>query len=119
MTLRFYATGSMLIVMGDFGGIDPGTASRVIAAVSIELAGLLLTYIRMPLTDQDLEETKNEFKEIANFPNVIGAIDCTHVRIQSPGKIYHMSQPIHIWLRVTYCSVNRNILQYFDIFLVC
>ncbi|XP_037731259.1 uncharacterized protein LOC119561849 [Drosophila subpulchrella] len=26
-----------------------------------------------------------EARNIAKFPNVLGAIDCTHVRIQSPG----------------------------------
>ncbi|KAB0804374.1 hypothetical protein PPYR_01344 [Photinus pyralis] len=31
VTLRFYATGSMLIVVGDFCGIDKSTASRIVA----------------------------------------------------------------------------------------
>lgn len=86
IALRFYATGSMLRVVGDFGGIDAGTASRVVKHVSIEIASLSHRYIQMPGI-AELEECKSDFQDIANFPNVIGAIDCTHVRIQSPGKI--------------------------------
>lgn len=33
----------------------------------------------------NLNSVKEEFYSIASFPDVIGAIDCTHVRIQSPG----------------------------------
>lgn len=87
VTLRFYATGSILRLVADFGGIDCGTASRVVRYVSEQIASLLNIYVRMPRTNQELENTKNEFQQIANFPNVIGAIDCTHIRIQSPGKI--------------------------------
>ncbi|XP_045505967.1 putative nuclease HARBI1 [Colias croceus] len=39
----------------------------------------------MPCTAQELADTKQKFYEIARFPNVIGAIDCTHVKIESPG----------------------------------
>ncbi|KAL4122800.1 hypothetical protein QTP88_015075 [Uroleucon formosanum] len=34
---------------------------------------------------QDLAEIKMKMFKIARFPLVFGAIDCTHVRIQSPG----------------------------------
>ncbi|KAJ8965334.1 hypothetical protein NQ314_004208 [Rhamnusium bicolor] len=40
MTLRYFATGSMLIVAGDFSGIDKSTASRAVYKVSRAIAGL-------------------------------------------------------------------------------
>lgn len=30
-------------------------------------------------------QVTNDFYNIANFPGAIGCIDCTHVRLQSPG----------------------------------
>lgn len=86
VALWFYATGSMLNVAADFGGIDTGTASRVVRDVSREIARLSPMYIRMPMTNEELERTKTDFQNIANFSNVIGAVDCTHIKIQSPGK---------------------------------
>nr|XP_023027599.1 putative nuclease HARBI1 [Leptinotarsa decemlineata] len=85
VALRFYVTGIMLNVAADFGGIDTSTASHVVRDVSREIARLLPMYIRMPMTNEELKETQTDFQNIANFPNVIGAVDCTHIRIQSPG----------------------------------
>ncbi|KAG8237897.1 hypothetical protein J437_LFUL017693 [Ladona fulva] len=36
-------------------------------------------------TGEELREVKRKFYEIAGFPNVIGCVDGTHIRIQSPG----------------------------------
>jgi hypothetical protein len=34
---------------------------------------------------QEMERMVEEFYTLARFPRVIGAIDCTLIRIQSPG----------------------------------
>lgn len=75
----------MLISVGDFAGIHKSTASRIIDRVSEAIASLARTYIHLPRNEGELRETKHAFYEIARFPKVIGAIDCTHVKIQSPG----------------------------------
>lgn len=85
VTLRFYASGNMLISAGDFGGIHKCTASRIVRSVSGAIAALAPDFIRFPHTHNELETLKLNFYNIAKFPRVIGAIDCTHVRIQSPG----------------------------------
>ncbi|XP_031329213.1 putative nuclease HARBI1 [Photinus pyralis] len=85
VTLRFYATGSMLIVVGDFCGIDKSTASRIVAQVSMAIARLYKQYIKMPDTDDEKNYSKSRFYAISRFPSCIGAIDCTHVKILSPG----------------------------------
>jgi len=41
-------------------------------------------WIRCPNT-QNLPDTKQQFYLISEFPGVIGAIDCTHIHIKSPG----------------------------------
>lgn len=40
----------------------------------------------MPVTPEEINITQNNFYAVAAFPRVIGTIDCTHIRIQSPGK---------------------------------
>lgn len=85
LTLRYYATGSMLRACGDFIGVHISTASRVVKVVSYWIASLRPEYVRMPETDQERKETAKEFYSIAKFPLCIGAIDCTHIRIRSPG----------------------------------
>lgn len=39
----------------------------------------------MPQTDEEIMQSKQKIFNIARFPRVIGAIDCSHIRIQSPG----------------------------------
>lgn len=85
VTLRFLATGSFLQVVGDFIGIDKSTASRIVNKVTRALARLRPQLINMPSTRDEISRVKQRFYTIARFPNCIGALDCTHVKIQSPG----------------------------------
>ena len=39
----------------------------------------------MPANQQEFQTVMAAFCDIAKFPGVIGAIDCTHVPVQSPG----------------------------------
>jgi hypothetical protein len=63
ITLRFYATGGFLELIGDCMHIHKSNICRVIRRVTCQQG----------------------FFNIAGFPWVIGALDCTHVNIQSPG----------------------------------
>lgn len=83
--LRFYATDGHLSTIADFIGIHESTASRIVALVTAVIARLRPLNIKMPEGEQ-IVTTQNHFFQIAGFPRVIGAIDCTHIRIQSPGK---------------------------------
>lgn len=85
LTLRFYATGSFLRSSGDFSGVSISTASRVVKRVSEAIAALRHTMIKMPGNAREIEEMKQGFYRMYRFPRVIGCIDCTHIRIQSPG----------------------------------
>lgn len=86
ITLRFYATGAFQQVVGDaLGGIHKSTICRVIRRVTHYIAHLRRQYIQMPNTAAQRQATKFNFFMLNGFPGVIGAIDCTHIKILSPG----------------------------------
>lgn len=70
------------IVNGDIRGYSQ--ASRIVARVSKILASYVGQYINFS-TQQRQRQNTNRFYEIANFPCIIGCIDCTHIRIANPG----------------------------------
>jgi len=83
ITLRYYATGSFLAVCGDFVGVHKSTASQIIRLVLHELALLRPQFINSPSTSAETAQSAQKFL----FPKCIGAIDCTHVKIISPGGL--------------------------------
>lgn len=85
-TLRFYACAGHQTSIGDFIGMHQSTVSRIVNKVSVALAGLNRRYIKMPEANE-IVRVQNDFYNIARFPRVLGCIDGTHIKIQSPGNI--------------------------------
>ena len=82
ITLRFYATGYFQMSVGDLMEVNQSTVCRIIHRISCCIArrkSNVITSLSGDLT------TKQEFYNIAWFPSVVGAIDCTHIPIVSPG----------------------------------
>lgn len=77
----------MLLAAGDFAGVSKTSACLIIKKVSMALASLAPKYITFPRTAEEIENVMVGFYSIAKFPQVIGALDCTHIRIQSPGNL--------------------------------
>lgn len=113
LTLRYYATGSMLIVCGDFIGIHKSTASRIVKLVSHNIAILRPQFVNFPNNENDLKQVKQDFYNIAKFPTVIGALDCTHVKIKSPGgdnaEVYRNRKNFFSINVQTICDANLKI----------
>lgn len=84
--LRLCATGSHLDCIGDFGGVHLSTVSRITKRVARAVASKSRRFIKMPATAEEMSRSHLEFYERARFPHIIGAVDGTHVKIQSPGK---------------------------------
>ena len=85
LTLRFYATGTLQLACGDFCEISEPSASQIIKRVSEAIARLRNNYITFP-EGAILDEFKRDFWRICVFPNAVGAIDCTQIKILCPGK---------------------------------
>ncbi|KAF0703595.1 putative nuclease HARBI1, partial [Aphis craccivora] len=85
LTLRFYASDSFLINVGELFGIHYSTASNIIKKMNIALASLRPRFINMPSNANEISDLQTRFHLKAKFPRCIGAIDCTHVKISSPG----------------------------------
>ena len=84
LTLCYYATGTFQEACGDLCDISQLTASRIIKRVSEAIARLKIHYIQFPTADM-LQQIKLDFWRICAFPNVVGTIDCTHIKIPCPG----------------------------------
>jgi hypothetical protein len=85
ITLRFYATGAFQQLIGDYIHINQSNVSRIIKRVTLQLGGLSSQYIKMPTTNEEMSKIMFGFYAICQFPRVLGAVDCSHVKIQSPG----------------------------------
>jgi hypothetical protein len=66
-----------------------GTYCHFDVAINFSLVVLYLTlssqYIKMPTTNEQISKTMFGFYAICQFPRVLGAVDRSHVKIQSPG----------------------------------
>uniref|UniRef100_A0A9J8CWU3 Putative nuclease HARBI1 n=1 Tax=Cyprinus carpio carpio TaxID=630221 RepID=A0A9J8CWU3_CYPCA len=83
-TLGFLATGTFQREVGDICGISQPSVSRIMPAVLDAIISLAPTYIQFPYRNPQQATIKRDFHAIARFPNIIGAIDCTHIVIKAP-----------------------------------
>ena len=80
--LQYYATGTFQQTVGDTICLSQPTISRIVKDVSTALARRGRDFIKFP---DEVIPMVQEFKDIRGFPQVTGLIDCTHIRISSPG----------------------------------
>ncbi|KAM9476030.1 putative nuclease HARBI1 [Clarias gariepinus] len=83
IALRFFASGTFLYTVGDAENISKASVCRSVRTVYLSLKRLLNVFITFP-GHKAIRTIKHAFYGIAGFPNVIGALDCTHVRIKCP-----------------------------------
>ena len=88
VALRMYATGCFQNLVAETIGIDQSTASRTIHRVTNALVARMQEWVQLP-TQQQADRQKAKFLRLAGFPNVVGCIDGTHVRIQAPPTNEH------------------------------
>lgn len=107
ITLRYYATACYHLVAADFYGVSESTVCRIVPIVSDKFAALCSRFIRMPTTNEELEEKKRDFFLVAGMPGIIGAIDGTLVKIQEVGGAQNKTD---FFCRKQYYAVNVQIV---------
>ncbi|XP_030004247.1 putative nuclease HARBI1 [Sphaeramia orbicularis] len=85
-TLSFLATGSFQRELAARSGLCQSTLSQAMPAVWDGIIQISPKYIKFPHTAGDQANTEAEFAVRACFPNVIRAIDCTHIAIKAPSQ---------------------------------
>ncbi|XP_066587825.1 putative nuclease HARBI1 [Prorops nasuta] len=88
IALRFYSTGSFVIIISEFVGVSNASATKIVHRVSSAIAALSKEYIKFPLEPEDILRTQAGNFEKSGFIRVLGAIDCIHITIQSYGGEY-------------------------------
>lgn len=84
ITLRYFETGTVLIVYDDFGGVSQASVCRSIDKVSKAIVKLRSLFLKFPTNSENITQW---FHEIARFPRVVGIIDYTHIIIKSRVRI--------------------------------
>lgn len=90
VALRYYATGSMQRVDGDLHGVSQPSVSRCVNHVSTLLTRAAAEYITFHTDDVRQRTVMSDFYKIARFPNVVGCVDGTQIRILSPRVNEHV-----------------------------
>lgn len=84
------------------------TVSLVCKRVGIALASRRADFVKMPIGTERQNQTIAQFYNVCGFRSVIGAIDCTHIRITkitgSEGQYYIN--------RKGYSSINVQVSNY-------
>lgn len=71
----------------DIHGVSQQSVARICHRVAVALARRSREYIQMPATPAEQHEVVSSFRNICGFRNVVGAIDCTHIKIRKvPGE---------------------------------
>ena len=74
----------------DLMWVHQSTVCRIVQCISRCIACQKLYFMTFP---SNLSTSKQDFYDIAGFPSVLGAMDCTHILLVSSGgdgaKIYH------------------------------
>ncbi|KAJ1192329.1 hypothetical protein NDU88_001640 [Pleurodeles waltl] len=83
-SVSFQTTGALV------GGISQPSFSSFLPKVLDAIIGLTPRDIYFPNTLQKQQETKQRFYLISGFPHILGAIDCTHVRLVPPAATEHL-----------------------------
>lgn len=71
--------------VGDLSGMHQTTVSKVIAKVSGAIASLYPQFIYFPRSEDEILFVQSNFYQLSRFPRCVGALDCTHIKIKSPG----------------------------------
>ena len=87
LTLRFFASEDSQISLTCLFRMGKKTVSRIISETCEALYEVLCNkYLDTPKTKEQWKKISDDFKQLWQFPHVIGVIDGKQIRIQAPNK---------------------------------
>ena len=98
IALRFYGTGSMQLSLGSWLNVDQATVSRTVWRVTRSIVAVYSNLVNL-----NTNATKDGFYERYRIPNIVGAIDCTHIPIKKPPNRFHPDEYLN---RKNFHSIN-------------
>ena len=78
------ATGDTYRSSGLQFGMGEATAFKCCVEFETVLGNLKNKYIRFPFYDGEVQEAMDRFEELYKFPQIVGAIDGSHIEIKAP-----------------------------------
>jgi hypothetical protein len=84
VTLFFLTHCGNISSSGNVFGMGRASAVRYIQKVTNVLQALRKNYVNFHFSLDEFKRIADGFQSIANFPNVIGAIDCTLIEVERP-----------------------------------
>jgi len=84
--LQLYSSDSFQWIIGRSCGISQPSISLAVDAVTRALVRQAPEFISFPTDRARVIKNKLAFHAIAGFPNVLGAVDGTHVAIKAPSQ---------------------------------
>lgn len=113
VTLQFYATGMYQHVLGDLRDLSQSSVSRIIRDTSQAIADLSRRYITFPQTTAEKLHVCREFRNKMRIPSIIGAIDCTHIRIKNPSDrgVVFINRKGYASINVQMIATHDNIIE--------
>lgn len=101
---------------GDVMNICQQSVSRIVAKVSRVIASKMKDFVKFPSSVEEIHTMKQKFYELAHFPGVIGCIDCTHIKIRSPGGITsEVFRNRKGWFSINVQAVTGPNLEFYDL----
>ncbi|XP_061177041.1 putative nuclease HARBI1 [Saccostrea echinata] len=85
VALRYFATGSFYITLGDTLSVSKSTAGRAVRRVTDLLCTQVRQFVRLPDRNESIC-IKSAFHKIAGFPSIVGCVDGTMIKIIAPAE---------------------------------
>lgn len=115
ITLRYLATGDAQFTISSSYRVSPTTVSRIISETTQVLWHILCQkgFLSPPSKKEEWKQISQEFHQLWNFPNCLGAIDGKHVTIQAPsnsGSLYFNCKKSFSLVLLAICNAKYEFL---------
>ncbi|XP_058819310.1 putative nuclease HARBI1 [Topomyia yanbarensis] len=96
--------------------ITQSTVYRTFGYILDFFSQIAQRYIKFPNTEEEKNQTSNDFQQIAQFPNVLGCVDGCYISIRKPArKMAHTYVNRHDQLSITLQAVCNAKREFIDV----